>query len=1064
MASSSPIAKVTRPVPVGFFPRKRLYRLLDRSRKSPLLWITGPPGCGKTTLVSSYIESRRLPCLWYKVDEGDADLATFFYYLGLAAKKAAPRSKKRLPLLTPDRLPGLTVFAHRYFELLSAMLPVPCLLVLDDCHHMQETPLFFETLREGVSRLSPGIVTALVSRSDPHPSFSRERANRLLKVFGWEDLRLTPEETAGIVRLRRKGKSPPGLVRDLFERTDGWAAGLVLLLEREIPPAVEPGPRFGRTPAEMFDYFGSELFDRASRPVREFLVKTAFLPDMTVATAEALTGQRRAAQLLSFLCGSNFFLSVHRHSELLYRYHPLFREFLLSRARDLLNKREIHALKRKAAVLLEEEGRIEDAAELFHAIRDRVSLTGLILAHAPSLLAQGRNRILETWLGYLPKNVVEGDPWLLYWLGKCRMPYDPAGSRRLVERSFEHFRQEGDPAGTFLSWSLIMDNLCMFLNDFKALDEWIDRFDEIVKRFPAFPSPEIEACSVVSLLGGLYMRRVDHPDIVKWVARASYVTQESSDLRIRLQGSLYLFLYHIWTGNFPKAQVMIESLRALASASDSHPEALILFHMFEAKLNCGVARFDRSLRSVEKGLEVACENGMRVWDFLLIGEGTAASLGKGDLDAASEYLDRMVPHLDGGNMNEGYFHYLSSWRSALVGDYPLALSFAERALELAHEMGAPCAVALTHLYLARLRLELGQVPNAERHYKEALRIAGGLWSAILTYQCRLVGADIAFASGEERRGLELLSEALAIGREKGYFHYENWLPPFMIRLCARALAEGLETEYVREVIRRRVLVPDSPPVEIDDWPWPVRIYTFGRFSLQRDGSPVTFARKVQKRPLLLLKALTAYGGRAVREEQLTDAVWPEAEGDLAIQAMAVALRRLRQLLGYEEAVRRREGMLELDPRFCWVDAFAFERLLEKAASQREKGRGEAAAELEEKALQLYRGPFLAEETGQSWTVSMRERLRNRYLATVGRLGADRMRAAQWDRAREHFQRGIESDALAEEFYQSLMRCYLADGRMAEALAVYGRLEKVLASMGVEPSPGTRSLLTSLRTT
>ena len=90
-----------------------------------MLWITGPPGCGKTALISSYIESRRLPCLWYKVDEADADLSTFFYYLGLAAAKAAPRKRKRLPLLTPERMAGLSVFAQRYFEDLSSMLPVP---------------------------------------------------------------------------------------------------------------------------------------------------------------------------------------------------------------------------------------------------------------------------------------------------------------------------------------------------------------------------------------------------------------------------------------------------------------------------------------------------------------------------------------------------------------------------------------------------------------------------------------------------------------------------------------------------------------------------------------------------------------------------------------------------------------------------------------------------------------------------------------------------------------------------------------------------------------------------
>ena len=79
------------------------------------------------------------------------------------------------------------------------MLPVPSLLVLDDCHRMREDSVFFDTLREGISRLAPGIGAVLVSRNDPHPSFARDRANRLMETFGWKDLRLTFEEAAGIV-------------------------------------------------------------------------------------------------------------------------------------------------------------------------------------------------------------------------------------------------------------------------------------------------------------------------------------------------------------------------------------------------------------------------------------------------------------------------------------------------------------------------------------------------------------------------------------------------------------------------------------------------------------------------------------------------------------------------------------------------------------------------------------------------------------------------------------------------------------------------------------------------
>ncbi len=119
------MSKVTRPTLTGIFPRKRLFQLLDRMRKQPVIWVSGPPGCGKTTLVSNYIETRKTSCLWYQVDEGDTDPATFFYYMGQAAKRASPRKGKILPLLTPEYLQDIPTFTYRYFEKLYDRLNPP---------------------------------------------------------------------------------------------------------------------------------------------------------------------------------------------------------------------------------------------------------------------------------------------------------------------------------------------------------------------------------------------------------------------------------------------------------------------------------------------------------------------------------------------------------------------------------------------------------------------------------------------------------------------------------------------------------------------------------------------------------------------------------------------------------------------------------------------------------------------------------------------------------------------------------------------------------------------------
>ena len=119
------MGKLTRPILPEVFPRRRLFGMLNRMRQQPLIWLSGPGGCGKTTLVNSYLQDQGIPGLWYQAEEGDKDPATFFYYLGQAAKKAFPRRKTPLPLFTPEYSRGLPTFTQNYFEKLFAWINLP---------------------------------------------------------------------------------------------------------------------------------------------------------------------------------------------------------------------------------------------------------------------------------------------------------------------------------------------------------------------------------------------------------------------------------------------------------------------------------------------------------------------------------------------------------------------------------------------------------------------------------------------------------------------------------------------------------------------------------------------------------------------------------------------------------------------------------------------------------------------------------------------------------------------------------------------------------------------------
>jgi LuxR family maltose regulon positive regulatory protein len=110
------LAKIARPRNRQIYRRTGLFRKLDDATETPGIWIYGPPGSGKTTLISSYLQEQNRTCLWYQVDNSDLDIATLFWYLRLAVKNISPRSYVQLEPFSSAYRGSLKAFASRYFE------------------------------------------------------------------------------------------------------------------------------------------------------------------------------------------------------------------------------------------------------------------------------------------------------------------------------------------------------------------------------------------------------------------------------------------------------------------------------------------------------------------------------------------------------------------------------------------------------------------------------------------------------------------------------------------------------------------------------------------------------------------------------------------------------------------------------------------------------------------------------------------------------------------------------------------------------------------------------------
>lgn len=970
--------KIAHPSGDATFPRKRLFQALDDAASLPLLWISAPAGAGKTALASSYLRAKGKPLLWYTIDGTDRDPAALFHYLRLAAEPFEVRGDTRLPTFRPENFGGMDAFSGEFFSVLFALTDEPLTVVFDDCHALPPGSPVHALLACGVAAAPPGGRIIALGREDPPPVLARLRAQRRMKCLDWDELRFTRQEMASV--LTASGHElDQGRIDKLHDLTEGWIAAALLITEgsgRDI--ALRPSAA-AHAKVGVFDLFASEYLARVDHALKDFLLKTSFLTEMTPAMAEAVSGHPGADNILAELRRRNFFIEQVGDVEPTYRFHPMFREYLADTARRDLDPGSLGAAQRIAAGLLVERGAAEDAVRMLVEAGEHAALLGLVKANAEDLLRQGRFSTLGAWIGELPAELTASDPLLNYWSGLCLLHQAPVDARLLLERALNIFSAHGDVEGEFLAWASIVNSYLYEWNDFRPLDRWLDWLRERLGEHGGLLGGELGARVSTSMTAALMIRRPGGADTEAWIERTLDLARESLEPNVRMHALTYAVTFFYWTGNLDKGRAVLEEARGLADSPEASPLTVQTWKWFDASVDiCVLAEAERGLSKVEDLFEFGRRKGLHVWDHMLFALGMYASLLVGDRNRAERYDRewRVILELSRNHMH-CHYHYLQCLLAHMERDFDKALAHAETALRVATETGYVFAELLSQLAKVRVLLALGRREEAKILLTAALAGSRDARSRAFEFASLLLAARLELDGSGEGESGQALGQALALGREHGLFHLLWWWDEEeMAGLCARALRLGIEPEYVRELVRRRGLRLPAD-ADVPEWPMPVHVRTFGGFELRVNGERVRFSGKVQKRPLDLLQALIACGGRDVGQERLCDCLWPDSEGDQARTALATTLHRLRRLLGRAEAITLNGGRLSVNTAICKVDALAFEQTASRALMLLERSDRESLAEgrrLAENALGFDIGAFLARSEEQPWILAARARL------------------------------------------------------------------------------------------
>jgi LuxR family maltose regulon positive regulatory protein len=411
-ANADPVlvsTKLRPPVDRDLVARPELVAALQRPAR--LTIISAAPGAGKTSLLASWYAAEGLDAApaFVAIDEGDNDPTRLWsHIIGALAMVDPAVGKTSLPVLQAGGQGAVRRMLVLLVNELSSTLQ-PTVLTLDDYHFLR-SPEIHDGVGFLVQYLPDHIRMVISTRSTPPLPLAVLRAHGELIELGTADLRFSVAETAALMSSVPGIALNPDEVSRLWERTEGWAAGLYLaalsLRGRHDPH--EFVTRFAGDDRHVVDFLGSEVLQGQPPPVRDFMLRTSILDRLRADVCTAVAGIPDASQLLEQIERSNLFLVPLDSTRTWYRYHHLFAQ-LLRLELEASEPGLVPELHRRAARWLSDAGSVTDAIRHTIAAGDHQDAAELIARHWNPFVQMAQDATVAGWLAALPERVAAAD-------------------------------------------------------------------------------------------------------------------------------------------------------------------------------------------------------------------------------------------------------------------------------------------------------------------------------------------------------------------------------------------------------------------------------------------------------------------------------------------------------------------------------------------------------------------------------------------------------------------------------------------------------------------------------
>lgn len=1054
-------------------PRPHLIERLERQLDRRLILLSAPPGYGKTTLLAELATVTTLPYAWYQLDAADSDPTIFLSYLVECLRRVhaqvQPQTKEPFgsaakalldnvdssTAVSPQRI--LTVLINELAETIEG----DWLVIIED-YHLITNPAVHKLVDYLLENTPPGLHLLISTRGDPPLALARLRARGMLAELRTDDLRFNDDEIREWL-----ARSIPGLpeqsARILNEKTEGWAAVLQIVLSslsgKDPASARHFIASLSGTHRYIFEYLANEVFQQQPPHRQQFLMHTAVLSQMNAATCNALPAISNAQETLDSLQQENLFVvSLDEQGEW-YRYHHLFREFLLGKLHRE-HPQQVITMEKAAAVYYESQGEMEAAFNHYLRGNDLESAARVIAAFAPDYVERGRVEVLQRYLSRLPDAVLGQRPNLRLCYGDVLRRLGQAGAAvSHYEDARAAFEAGNRQAGVCRALTRLAE-VARSQGDYRRAQSLAS---EALQQAAASNHAERAGALMALAKCTGFLTGMDRGRTLAEEAIAA-ARQAGDTISPRYRANLLRSMGQIcWWHGDPQATV-----RYCQEARQSVPDELspIAANAFITMATPYLywRDLDTALQCAERGLEMAQQ--LQLAELLPRAYATLGNvLTRRGESARAESCLRQAMELAQGLGLETYARVMATGFLAYnlygQGRVDEARQLAESALW--SHAGSPDTyeIYVCRSVLADIALENNQLDKAESLFESLLAVGQRRQFRIPLAMVYFGLAYIYLKSGRKVQGLNFATQALEHIEPTGALQLFLDQGERAGVVCQALWATGVRTPFVTQVLENLPRRAERPIIAVSDHS-AVRVHCLGHFRVLVGDEEVTQERWVSAKARDLLAYFVTFRREHIPVERALDEVWPDT-GGRGKTAFHTALYRLRSALRSEgqstKFILVESGEYWLDAARFQIDVEEFDAAMAKARAARGD---DEAAHWYEQALSLYQGEYLSNLLYQEWAMPERRRLNEDYLTALRSLATYRAGTGKYRSALALLREVLQNDPLREESHCEAMRYYACLGDRSGLVRQYRRLEAVLdEQLGVQPLLATQQLYQAL---